>query len=398
MRLLFVDGTYLEYTPLTPWEQPLGGMQSALCYLATALATRGHNITLLNRGNRTPGTYAGIFCAGFDALDRIALNGFDAVISISTGSVAFRQMGLRRPLVLWSGHDVDQRAVESLHDGTERYLWDKIILVSNWQVDRYCATFKVRREQVSVLQNAIALAFEKLSLKKHYFFESGRPPVLFYSSTPYRGLNVLLSAFPLIRALVPGCEARIYSSMTVNQTPPEQDAHRALYDRCRAIEGVHYVGSLGQAALAQAMADLDIFAYPSTFAETSCIALMEAMAAGTMVLSAAVGALPETAAGFGNFCDRPPNSSESQFAELYARFAAHTIQDAYKNPKQYSARIDEQRAFALQRYSWAERAVEWEKMLASMFHQPVRTITPKLKELCPCGSGLRFKRCCGASA
>jgi glycosyltransferase involved in cell wall biosynthesis len=396
MQVVLVDATKLDYTPVTPFERPLGGMQSSACYLAAALAARGHSVTLMNR-TTAPGVYAGVRCVGVDTASAANLNVFDVVVSISAVGTKLRQMGVTRPLVLWTGHDIDQAAVQSLRDGTERYLWDKIVLMSNWQANRYSTAFRIRPEQISILRYAISPAFEGLSRSQPYFFVSGRPPALCYSSTPFRGLDVLMSAFPLIRTQVPGCEARIYSSLSVYQRDPKEDPHRRLYDLCRGTEGVHYVGSIGQAALAQAMTELDVLAYPSTFPETSCIALMEAMASGCMILSAALGALPETAAGFGNFCERPPNATPERFAELYARFVAEAIHDAYKNPNRYSARIDEQRAFALKNYSWGERAAEWETMLRSLSHQRVRSAAPRGNEPCPCSSGRRFEQCCGAT-
>jgi glycosyltransferase involved in cell wall biosynthesis len=400
MRILFVDGTSMDYTATTPAQRPLGGMQSALCYLACTLAARGHDVALFNRGNKTPGVYGGVSCAGFEALSPATLNSFDVVVSISTGSLAFRQqLGLIRPLVLWTQHDTDRPAVDALRDGVERYLWDKIVLVSQWQSDRYRAEFKIKPEQITILRNAVAPAFEKLHRDQPYFFECDRAPVLYYSSTPYRGLDVLLAAFPLIRTLVPDCEARIYSSMSVYQVPrKEEEPYRPLYELCRATDGVHYVGSLGQTALAQAMTRLDILAYPNTYPETSCITLMEAMAGGCLMLCSALGALPETAAGFASLCEWPANETKEQLAERYARFVARAIDDARRHPDIHAKRIDAQRAFALKSCSWSSRAAEWEGLLSNLAGQRVRATAPRRNEPCPCGSGERFKRCCGAAA
>src|SRR5262249_28530098 len=151
------------------------------------------------------------------------LNGFDVVVSICTGSVMLRQIGLTRPLVLWTGHDINQPAVRNLCDVAERSLWDKVVLVSNWQAERYLTEFNFKSDQIGVLRYAVAPAFEKKCRNRPYFFISGAPPVLIYSSTPFRGLDVLLRAFPLIRAAVPQCEAKIYSSMVVYQVSPEKD-------------------------------------------------------------------------------------------------------------------------------------------------------------------------------
>jgi hypothetical protein len=59
----------------------------------------------------------------------------------------FRGMGVTRPLVLWTAHDIDQPAARGLRDGTARFLLDKIVFVincydvlhnnSNLQANRY---------------------------------------------------------------------------------------------------------------------------------------------------------------------------------------------------------------------------------------------------------------------
>jgi len=87
--------------------------------------------------------------------------------------------------------------------------------------------------------------------------------VLAYTSTPFRGLDILLEAFPLLRARIPGITLRVYSSLAVYQIQPEQDPHRACTNAA-SKRGVEYCGSLSQTALAQALR-VDVFAYPSTF-------------------------------------------------------------------------------------------------------------------------------------
>ena len=48
MHIAFLDTTY-QYTTDTPYKSPLGGSQSALCYLAVELTRLGHAITIFNR-------------------------------------------------------------------------------------------------------------------------------------------------------------------------------------------------------------------------------------------------------------------------------------------------------------------------------------------------------------
>ncbi len=99
---------------------------------------------------------------------------------------------------------------------------------------------------------------------------------------------------------MPGTTLEVYSSWQIYGISEAEDQARfgALYQQCREIEGVTYVGPLPQPELAQRLRRVAVLAYPNTYAETSCIAVLEALAAGCVVVTSALGALPETAAGF----------------------------------------------------------------------------------------------------
>ena len=61
MEIMFVDPISWEYSVETPYQKPLGGTQSAVCYLAVELAARGHGVTILNQAN-TPKSAKGVTC------------------------------------------------------------------------------------------------------------------------------------------------------------------------------------------------------------------------------------------------------------------------------------------------------------------------------------------------
>jgi glycosyltransferase involved in cell wall biosynthesis len=395
MRLAFLDPILPgDYTPMTPSQRPLGGTQSAVCYLAIALAARGHDVSILNN-SKTLGKWDGVNCVGLqNGYAAAILNSFDVIVSTAVIGRFLRNLRVRCPIVLWTQHDIDQLApLHPLLDGSERYLWNRFVMVSNWQAERYATRFKIKRERLQVMCNAISPLFQSQARPQPCFFEAARPPVLIYSSTPFRGLEVLIRAFPLIHSLVPGCTARIYSSMAVYSAP--DDPYKLLYDTCRRTDGVEYCGSISQADLSAAYAMADIFAYPSTFRETSCISLMEAMASGCMVVSNNFGALSETAAGFGHLCARAQGSSDGEFADAYARFLARIVHESFNDASHHRNRLDDQRKYALNNCVWSARAVEWEQFLSKIAREAPRTGSPGRNERCPCGSGDRFKRCCG---
>src|SRR5262249_38690526 len=149
--------------------------------------------------------------------------------------------------------------------------------------------------------------------------------------TPYRGLDVLLRAFPLVRSAVPNVRLRVFSGLAVYQVSEAQDPHAGLYRLARETAGVEYVGPVGQRRLAEELAGVGALAYPSTFAETSCICVLEAMATGAAVLTTKLGALPETAAGHARMIEYQHNKGD--LANAFAELTISSLRSIEQDPK-----------------------------------------------------------------
>jgi glycosyltransferase involved in cell wall biosynthesis len=364
MRIVFIHRTDFDYTVETPYAHALGGTEAGLSYLSVELAKLGHSVVLAANPSQ-PGRYLGVDCLNCKA----ALNKdlFDSADIVVVANEAFgrhlRELGVAKPLVLWAGHDVDQPAMKAIETSRERRAWTGFAFVSEWQLERFVDTFWVPRERARVMRNAIAPAFA-LRPPATPWFERGVPPILAYTSAPYRGLDVLLAAFPSIRKAIPGASLRIFSGLTSAHREIEDKQYAALYRLCITTDGVEYCGLLSQPALADALAETAALTYPSTFPETSCIAAMEAMAVGVMVLTTHLGALPETLAGFG--CTIAPRKDPSDFARAYAAMVVAELVDIRRNPAEAAARRMQQIAFARCNYDWPARALEWQNWLLDM--------------------------------
>jgi glycosyltransferase involved in cell wall biosynthesis len=365
VRIAFLDTQQLDYTADTPYRQPLGGSQSALCYLAAALAQRGHDVAVLN-ATTLPGRYRDVEFVNFTRIPCELLPHFDFVVVLNQprGLRLRRELGIRAPLVLWLSHAADQPMVAPLSGPEERNAWSGFAFVSDWQRERYVEQFRIPCARACVLRNAIAPAFAETPLAPAWF-ECGESPVLVYTSTPFRGLDVLLLAFRIIRQRIPQVRLRVFSSMAIYQVKAAQDQYRPLYAQCLA-DGVDYRGPVGQARLAQELRGVAGLAYPSTFAETSCIAALEAMAAGAFVFTTRLGALPETTNGFGYLVDAEPDPQI-----LAERFAAMTIKawdELGSDPAAASQRRAAQAMFVRDHYRWSDRALEWVSFLEQVVH------------------------------
>lgn len=272
----------------------------------------------------------------------------------------------KKPLVMWNQHADDQPAIEALEFTRERKAWASIAFVSEWQREQFCNVYWIDRDKTRVMRNAISPAFAETAPARPWF-QSGEAPVLVYTSAPYRGLDVLLDAVPVIRSAISDMRLRVFSGSRLHQTATENDPYADLYRRCGATEGVDYIGTIPQTDLARELSHAAALAYPSTFPETSCIAAMEAMSAGAMVLTTRSGAMPETTAGFGSMIE--PYEDPSRLTREFAQMAIDALAEARREPEAAAERRAKQIEFTRLNYSWPARALEWENYLSAIVRQ-----------------------------
>ena len=346
MRLLFrgqaVCGSFsfTALSTITRSRRPIcaasAGRSPALCYLSIELAQRGHAVSLLT-STSAPGRYRNVECLNYKtSLTPDLINAADVVVvsNEACGRLLKDEFRAKKPLVMWNQHADDQPSIEALEFTRERKAWASIAFVSEWQRDQFCNIYWVDRNKTSVKRNAISPAFAAATPARPWF-KSGQAPVLVYTSAPYRGLDVLLNAVPIIRSAIPDMRLRVFSGSRTQQATTENDPYAELYRRCAATEGVDYVGTIPQPELAAELGHAAALAYPSTFPETSCIAAMEAMSAGATILTTRSGAMPETTAGFGHMIE--PHEDEPRLAREFAQMTIDALAAARTDPDRAEA-------------------------------------------------------------
>lgn len=130
------------------------------------------------------------------------------------------------------------------------------------------------------------------------FFASGilcpvknKTLTLMYASAPFRGLDKALDIFQRVRDANPEAVLTVCSSM--GMYGEEEGEWASLIERCKQTPGARYLGALPHHELLRVMSRSHALLYPSTWAETYCMVVDEALAMGCKVIASPLGALPE---------------------------------------------------------------------------------------------------------
>jgi glycosyltransferase involved in cell wall biosynthesis len=194
-------------------------------------------------------------------------------------------------------------------------------------------------------------------------FKSKKKLKLVYTSTPWRGLDVLLMAMEQIKT--DKVELDIYSSTQIygdvfKQTFDNQ--FTSLYDKAKKIKNVNYKGYLNHKELMKILHTYDVYVHPSTFEETFCIAAMESLACGLVVITTDFGALYETCAEFPIYV--PYLEDKKYLAKKFAKTIDSVLPTFINsiNAEDMKFQMEYYRKF----YHWNVIKTHWEKFLKNI--------------------------------
>jgi glycosyltransferase involved in cell wall biosynthesis len=257
--------------------------------------------------------------------------------------------------ILWQHLNYDQPNVKLMQDRKFVDSIDYFIYVSHWQYNRFREVYKIPEYKSFVIKNATH-AFEPV--KKESLMITSDKIKLLYTSTPWRGLIILLKAIEILNKTRDDFEVDIYSSTKIYGSKfdeNEKDKFTDLFDKCKNTKNVNYHGYTFNGEIRRAVEKAHIYAYPSIFEETSCLAVIEAMAAGCHVVTTNYGALPETCGEFATMIEF--DSSGQNLIERYAE-TLNSVIDNYKN-NLYKDDLEMQIKYYNKNYSWETRIQEW---------------------------------------
>ena len=294
--VFFAGGGWEEWAPDSINSGGLGGSETCLVHVAVGLAQEGWQVKVYS--SATPGFYAGSIWRPASAFD--PSEDCDLLVVSRLAEVFDTPLAASRK-VLWC-HDNGYPGMTP-----ERVArMDQIVVLSDWQKERFARLYPSTAEKLVVIRNGISLTAKG----EPKFTDAERPwserkPRCIYSSSADRGLDVLLEVWPRIRTRVPDAELHVFYGWNVfdavARRNPALYAYKAkvlgLIEKLGGEEGgVVMRGRVGQKELTDEMTQARVLAYPTAFLETSCITAMEAKAAGLPIVTSDLGALHETAA------------------------------------------------------------------------------------------------------
>lgn len=292
--VLFTGAAWERWTPETLQKGGMGGSETMAWELTRRLRKLGHRVRvygdcMLSDTHSLEGTFEGV-----EWLDwrRFVQDGktpsTDVLISSRIPDLVDYPLDARVKLA-WV-HDV--------HMGTgltnKRALkFDRYLCLSNWHKGFFTAHYPyVHPDVVLVTRNGIDLSrYEKNAVARD-------PHRMIYSSSPDRGLQVIMQCMPFIRACVPDATLHVFygfENWEKHPDPGQQNLATAMKGMIKAYEpfGVVFHGRVSGERLAEEQLKSGVYPYSTWFSETYGITFAEAQAAGCRIVTSPLAALNE---------------------------------------------------------------------------------------------------------
>ena len=157
----------------------------------------------------------------------------------------------------------------------------------------------------------------------------------------------------------------VYSSFGIYGWEERDKQYEALFEKIRSHKRMTYHGHVPNEEVKKALVKAHIFALPSIWPETSCIAMIEAMSAGCICVHSSLAALPETTSNWTLQYDFTEDMND------HATRMALTLADGLRmvTDPNMEERLNMQKAYTDGFYNWDVRAAQWTSMLTSMLSQ-----------------------------
>lgn len=257
---------------------------------------------------------------------------------------------------IYIAHDlVGDPETDFMKDQKLRERFDKLVFSSNWQYQQFRDYLNVPFSQHSAV---IETGIDPIPLVNKPMDKIK----LIYTSTPHRGLEILVPVFVQLAKIYPDIQLDVYSSFGIYGWEERDAPYEPLFKICREHPQINYHGWQPNDVVRKAYQEAHIFAYPNIWPETSCRSLIEAMSAGCLCIHPNFAALPDTAGGLTVMYDGDMD------VHIHANIFAHTLMHAVDNIKNndLTGLLSFIKGYADVRFSWDNIGNKWKGLIASL--------------------------------
>ena len=246
-----------------------------------------------------------------------------------------------------------------LADENKRDKFHRFVFVSHWQMQSYIQQYNLPWSKCVVLQNAI----EQIELVEKPDHKEQLNIV--YHTTPHRGMNILIPAFVELAKKHSHIHLHLFSSFALYGWEERDQEFKELFAIADDHPQITNHGTQPNEVIREQLQKSHIFAYPSIWPETSCMCLMEAMAAGLACVHSNYAALPETSANWTQMYNLHENIN--MHASLFASYLNLVIEKY--DDQIIQSRIAPMSNYANVFYGWPNRTTEWHSFLTMLVDQ-----------------------------
>jgi len=276
-------------------------------------------------------------------------------VQITTSVPEKNPLSKDKPNILWVHNSYDQpNLVDWFKDKSNHNKYDWYVFVSNWLSEKFRMMYGLPAHKCTVIKNAID------SFPGRAVYKKGAPVKLLFSSTPWRGLNVLLGAMQLIKNPLITCD--VYSSTKIYGSSFDEsnrDTYEPLFEQARLLENVNYMGFVSNETILKSMYNYHVFVHPSIWEETSCLAAIESLAAGLHGIVTNYGALPETCSEWPTYVQY--QTDYKNLSKMFAYAIDGIVEVLHTDGMQEL--LTSQQMFYKKFYNWENRKHEWTNFL-----------------------------------
>lgn len=375
MKIALIDPNNLVYTAQSALEIAMGGAESANSLLARELAQQGHQVYLYGQ-SETAWSLAGVTGLPRQALnaEHLEAQSFDLLIELSGPEVlpALRseldKLSKGPACILWVHRSWQDTNLRQQDWGRLQQLYDRCVFVSVQQERSFVRRFDLNPDWHQVIPNGLnplvaELFKDQAELSQSKAFE-GSGLRLIYAAGPHKGLELIPYVYKPFQRTYPQASLEVYSSSReLYQSEKEDPGLLKALPGLQAL-GVNCQGMLAPPDYALALKKSHILLYPGYLHEDTCaLVVLEAMAAGCLVIASNKGALTETAGVFGMFSPyQQAEELQKQFLQQMLK-AAKAIQNGGQDYLDFCWR---QRRYICSRHDWERVAQDWQELFRQL--------------------------------